>query len=470
MVLQLFGRLHPLLVHFPVAILILAFLLEVASRLRQFKKLKRAVGPVLLIGAVTSLLSLASGLALSREGGYDEALLSIHRNLGIATTVVAFSSYLMLQLDLVVGKGLRKRLRILLLIPVVVLVSLTGHFGGSLTHGEDFLTGVLTNPPEAQSTIVPLMPVASPNEAVMYSDVIRPILETRCYSCHSSLKQKGQLRMDEIDLMMRGGKHGLVLTRATPDSSSLYRRLLLPIEDKKHMPPGEKPQMSSAEIDLIHSWIADGFSFDKKVSAYDDKERILEFMATLRAMRHQKKSMVPEDDVAAASVQVIDKLTQRGILVMPVAFGSNYLTASFVNARSAGDQDIDLLASLNKQLIWLNLEHTAVSDNGMKALARMDGLRVLYLNNTGVGDEGIRNLRGLRELSYLNLVGTNITDSVLNVLAEFKSLENVFVFNTKISSVGMRRFMSKHQIPRIDTGHYQLPVLATDTLVYRRKV
>ena len=88
-----------------------------------------------------------------------------------------------------------------------------------------------------------------------------------CY-CHSSSKQKGDLRLDKEEFIMRGGKNGLVIKDGPVDSSSLYKRLILPLEDEDHMPPNEKPQLSSSEIALIQYWIEDHADFTKPVSEF----------------------------------------------------------------------------------------------------------------------------------------------------------------------------------------------------------
>src|SRR5688572_11873986 len=84
---QLFGRFHPLLVHLPIGILFLAFFFEFASYFSKFKKLRQAVQPSLFAGALFSIAAVASGLILSKEGGYDDHLLILHRNTGIATAL-----------------------------------------------------------------------------------------------------------------------------------------------------------------------------------------------------------------------------------------------------------------------------------------------------------------------------------------------------------------------------------------------
>jgi uncharacterized membrane protein len=63
------GRFHPLLVHLPIGILIVAALLEIAGRWSGRAALSVAAGPVLVAGAFTALLSAGAGYLLGHTGG-----------------------------------------------------------------------------------------------------------------------------------------------------------------------------------------------------------------------------------------------------------------------------------------------------------------------------------------------------------------------------------------------------------------
>ncbi len=92
-----------------------------------------------------------------------------------------------------------------------------------------------------------------------YSRDIRPILEKRCYSCHSRLKQEGKLRLDAGALIHKGGKNGPVMAPGKSDASEIIKRLITPDEDDR-MPPEGKP-LTPDQIALIKSWIDAGAKF-----------------------------------------------------------------------------------------------------------------------------------------------------------------------------------------------------------------
>lgn len=468
-IVQFFGRLHPLVVHLPIGILFLAFLFECLSQFERFREMSGAVQPSLLFGAVFSIAAVGSGLFLSQEGGYDETLLQRHEYMGIATAVFTVLLYFVrLRIArLSVSEKKIRSIRILSFLPVVLLLSITGHLGGSMTHGEDYLFESLAVE-ERTDPITELKAISNADEAILYQDIIEPILDSKCYSCHSSKKRKGELRLDQVEFIMQGGKHGTILEAGNPDSSSLYSRLMLPMEDKLHMPPNERPQLSSSEISLVKAWIEEGASFDKKVNSFTQAGKIKNYLAALITQMHQEP-LIPAEEVSTADGNALSALRQKGILILPVGTETNYLSVSFVNARSATDADLQLLLPLKKQLLWLNLGRTEITDEGLKVIAQLSALRQIHFNNTSITDEGIKHLSPLTELNYINLVGTKITDTGLVHLTSMKKLKNIFVYQTAVTPKGLEDFSVKLPEARVDTGGYKLPQLASDSVVFKRK-
>jgi hypothetical protein len=115
--------------------------------------------------------------------------------------------------------------------------------GGSITHGSDYLTKHF---PPATKVIVKQKEsrYLMCSKALAYTDVIKPILETRCYGCHGPNKQKGKLRLDEPDFILKGGKDGKIIIAGKADESNLIERIFLPKENEDHMPPKEKAQLT----------------------------------------------------------------------------------------------------------------------------------------------------------------------------------------------------------------------------------
>ena len=462
-----FGRLHPALVHLPIGILLLAFVFELLSQTKRYKKLKAAVRPSLFYGMLSAALAAFSGYVLSQEGGYDDQLLTQHKWMGIATAGLAFLVYLFRRKSFALLKSDQRKAVLFLFFPLVILVLITGHWGGSLTRGEDYLFGTSTDdqPSSTADKISKRNSITNVDEAKVFSDIIQPLLEEKCYACHSSKKQKGQLRLDQVDFILKGGKQGEILVAGDPLESELFKRVTLSIEEKEHMPPRRESQLTSSEIELLRWWIAEGATFDKKVIELTQSTEVSAYLKSLTSTQIIE-SWVPENEVEVADNAVLSELRSAGVSVAKVGANSNYLTVSFSGRRKVEPRDIELLRLLSKQIVELNLARTSVSDEQLLLISELKELRRLHLEYSHVTDFGISHLKACENLLYLNLIETKVGDEGLKSLTEIKSLKELYLFNTNITKEGLSNL--NPQI-KVDTGKYQLPFLASDTIVFRKK-
>ena len=106
---------------------------------------------------------------------------------------------------------------------------------------------------------------------MVYSDIIQPILQEKCYSCHGPRKQKAKLRLDGKDNILRGGKDGKVVEAKLNEKPEMLRRILLPPDDEDHMPPKEKGQLSERQVMLIRWWLEKGADFNVKGKGHTTK-------------------------------------------------------------------------------------------------------------------------------------------------------------------------------------------------------
>jgi len=160
---------------------------------------------------------------------------------------------------------------------------------------------------------------------------------------------------------------------------------------------------------------------------------------------------------------VIKKLRGMGVVVVPVAANSNYLSVSFVTLPAAADKDIQLLLPLKKQLVWLKLSDTKITDVSMGVLAQCSNLTRLQLDSTGITDKGLSSVSGLSQLQMINLVATKISAAGLLLLKDLKALQSVYVYKTGIKSTDWVLLKKSFPKLRIDTGGYTVPLFETDT-------
>ena len=455
---ELIGHFHPVLVHLPIGILLLACLFQWLSIKEKFSSLRPAIGITLFVGMISAVIACITGYLLSLSGDYDEELAFTHQWFGIAVALVSIVMYYLNRK--VVAPSIILGMSVLMFILIII----TGHFGGSLTHGSDYLTGSLNSKADSSNTKY-RKPLPNVQEALIYSDIIQPVLQNKCYTCHGKSKQKGKLRLDLPERLMKGGKDGVVIVAGHPEQSEMITRLLLPREDEDHMPPKEKSQLLEEEIALIHWWISTGAPFDKKVKELDQPEKIKPVLTGLQNPEEEKQIIpdIPVTKVEKADDGSIKKLKDIGVVIMPVAQNTNYLMANFITASRHTDKEIELLLPLKKQLIWLKLGSTSITDSALKIIAECTRLMRLQLEYTGITDQGLGYLSSLDNLQYLNLVGTSVTAQGLLQLKELKSLKSIYLYKTEVARSDWEILKKAFPKTFIDSGGYTVPILATDT-------
>jgi uncharacterized membrane protein/mono/diheme cytochrome c family protein len=459
---EFIGRFHPVLVHLPIGILLLAAVFQFMAGSKKFEVLQPAVKPSLLFGMIAAIASCISGFLLSQNGEYDAALVSKHQWFGISVAVIAAAAYYL---------TLKKSGYIKWVMPLIaLLIIITGHLGGTITHGEGYLTKALTE--KNDHSAVANKPLPNVQEALVYNDIIQPIFQSKCYTCHGESKQKGKLRLDEPSFIIKGGDDGKVIIPGSAGESEMIKRLLLAADNKEHMPPKEKPQLSKAQIELLHWWITTGASFDKKVAALSQPEKIKPYLTALQNGEQKNSGAItdiPTAPVAKAADSVIEKLRAFGIAITPVAQGSNYLTVNFVTVDSIEPVHLQLLKQLSKQVISLKLGQTNLTDAMLADVGKLTALTRLYIDKTAITDKGIVYLKNLTALQYLNVSGTGVTANGLSSLAALKNIKQLYVYQTLITPQESSKLKSVFPNAMIDTGNYTVAFLQSDTMKVKAK-
>ena len=224
-VLTFMGRLHPMIVHFPIGLIYGALLFEFVAWKSNASKFFAGTKMLVFTGAFTSILSVVLGLILSRTDSYGSNVLSLHQWIGIATMVLAIITAYCYQ------KGSRKA-QYGMLLATVMGVTVAGHYGAELTHGEDYLSSAFSDGKSVASTTsddenLPDFILASQKGPLAESQLqdlniqVRTIFAHHCYSCHGPLKMKGDLRLDSKEAIFKGGKNGSIFTPGRPEKSEL---------------------------------------------------------------------------------------------------------------------------------------------------------------------------------------------------------------------------------------------------------
>lgn len=265
---QLVGRLHPMVVHFPIGLLVTALFLELLTLGDRRLELRPGIAWLVGIGAVSSLAAALAGLMLAYGGNYTPETLGIHRWTGLATVVLSsVAAGLLWRAHRSTHPPDRNAYRVVLASGVVCLV-VAGHYGASLTHGSDYLSSVLPWNKEgsAGASSQLLAELASHEQMAPLSEVhltklnteVRRILARNCYLCHASdTDSDGGLELDSRQAIEAGGDGGPVVVPYASQQSELVARLELPAGHEKAMPQRGRP-LTRDEVALIALWIDRG--------------------------------------------------------------------------------------------------------------------------------------------------------------------------------------------------------------------
>jgi uncharacterized membrane protein/mono/diheme cytochrome c family protein len=277
------GRLHPLLVHFPIGLLVVALFMELMSIGGKRPGLREGVNWIVTLGAVFAILSAAMGWFLSTYDDYSGDLVQSHQRWGIATAIAATICTLLLQLTL---KGKFTNLipyRTCLFLTVAALV-VTSHLGASLTHGEDFLSSALPGNTESQDHAGSMELLAELNHLDAYTETqldrlnleVRAIFARNCYQCHSENKKKGELVLENKRGVYQGGESGEVIIAGSSENSELFRRISLSTDHDEVMPKKGKV-LKDHQIALIKLWIDQGAHWaDRALEVFPEAPLALE--------------------------------------------------------------------------------------------------------------------------------------------------------------------------------------------------
>lgn len=445
------GRLHPLVVHFPIALALVAVAVEWWRAVTRQQGLSPLTRPLLWIAALSAVASTATGWmnAFHERDGDGSSTLFLHRWIGTATAIglVALAAW---------GESVARELARATQVATAQLgafrwaalvtalaVGATGHLGGDMVYGEGYLAKVLFPPsaPSASEGELPPTEVAAAQrvelapEDLHFVETVLPILEAHCFECHGARKQKGGLRMDSKAWLFNGDEEDWTVLPGESAESLLLQRVLLDRADPDAMPP-EGPGLSEAEREAIGAWIDDG-------AAYPDAETIAAATAADEEAGDVATGAGGGSDVPVRSAAEVraradaaaQVLAARGVLVQPLAIDSPYLDVNAARAEPpVGDADAALLADLAPLVVDLNLAKSAITDEGLAAIGGFPVLERLRLDETAVGDAGVSALGVLPKLQSVNLVGTKVTAACRDWLHAQPALRRVYVWRTAVES------------------------------------
>lgn len=413
------GNFHPVLVHMPIGILMFAFLLEIYQRLKPLEKLGVSIKFALGIGVLSAFAAIGTGLFLEEHGAYDETLLFRHKWMAIALTVISIIIFFAKNTK----HAVLAKLYFPLFIVVNIMLMLAGHWGGSMTHGADFLTK-----PLASNTVE----ITNVDEAMVYHEIIRPILDAKCVSCHNSKKAEGNLLLTTEAEILAGGDTGNPLDSVADFGKPLMaHRVTLPLEDEKHMPPKGKVQLTPNEIALLHWWLENKNCFECKTADLGRSKKIQGYLNALESDTTTRGLLAKSLEPAPA--EWLASLKATGTPIYPLKEESPLYIVHLANRKDLNEASFELLADYPEHIVELSLANSNFSDTLVSVLPNFKNLTKLQLQHTAMTDRGFQELSKLEKLESLNVYGTQITDAALETLKALPGLTDLYVWKTEIT-------------------------------------
>tara|TARA_A100000164_G_scaffold125043_1_gene110964 strand:- start:876 stop:2249 length:1374 start_codon:yes stop_codon:yes gene_type:complete len=451
--LSLVGRFHPLIIHLPIGFIVMGLLIEINKK--KFKWSNDALKFIFFWATISGILSIISGYFQYQKAGYLWDTIDLHLYAGISTVLLSFCFYLYLNGVNYLISVPRK----VYTIGHLVILSITGHLGGNITHGEDHLTEPIYNMVGmSNEDMKESMNYKDYSDKSVYVNLIQPIINNKCVKCHNPKKTKGGLQMHNFEVLKKGGRNGKVLDFENPELSEILVRIHLPKSEKKHMPPSGGKQLSKEEIEIIGNWIASGSSPAQSVAELKLDENLKSYFFMT------KTNFFPDVKILAVDFEKIKELKSQKIFVSPINKSSNFLSVSTINKRDFNDKDIDKLLEIKDNIVTIDFSKSSITDSIFLRLSEFPNLTVLRLTDTKVRGEGIEKLSVLENLKRINLVNTEFDTAFLKSLTQFKSLEKIYLFQESRSLI--TDVIPDDKIDLFDFGEYKLKDLPSDKEVY----
>lgn len=440
--LEVFGRMHPMVLHLPIGFFLALCVLELAAPKAADGTARAASTWLVRLTALSAVIAVATGLLHADQAEFNGEGLELHRNLGIALGIVALAAWgFHAKIDAAKTKLARAGYRVALVAGVCLLVP-TGHFGAELTHGPGFLTEPLRAEPDESNPAPPVAVLST------YDVRIRPILDAKCVPCHGDKKQKGGLSLATTASMLVGGRRGPALISAAPSTSPMFARIGLDLEHDKHMPPADHEQLEPAELADLTRWFAAGAPFEGLVEGLSSANAVASVSAGTASGTSATPVLTPVDPAALTALRAalahVQPLGEDSGLLW-VDFSASAKTLDDVAARA-------LLAPLSAQLADLSLARSQVGDGTIEMLAGFASLQHLDLRATAVSDLGLSSLVKLPKLAELVLSQTKLSDASVDSLIAMPALGRVHLWRSGISAEAIARLREARPNLSIDDG------------------
>ncbi|MBA4053986.1 MAG: cytochrome C [Marivirga sp.] len=425
------GRLHPLILHFPIVLIILALLFEAARYFDLLKSGDSVVMVILIAAAISTLASIGAGFFLFASGDYAGYLMEQHFWAGVITGVCVFTTLALYATYRIMARAYP--FYVIALALSTISVGYASHLGGSITHGQDYLSEHLNLIMDDSDDVD-----KPESEMLVYEDIIAPVFEAKCLSCHNEQKSKGKLIMTSYQNILRMGESGLPsVTPGVPEKSELFNRIVLPAGHDDHMPPEGKTPMNAEETKLLKFWIESGATDTLSLRTAAGNEDIRQTIRSLlpELTKYKTKAKVARLKTAALQQELNEVARELNISIYrdSAAEGNFFILAmKFPPAPFTNDQ-FRTLSPFFEVFSRVSLTASDIDDPGLYYIGQMVNVKELYLQKTKLDGSGLVYLQNLPNLEVLNLSFTRVDDKGAIDLLKIPNLKEVYLYRTYTS-------------------------------------
>lgn len=418
------GRLHPLFVHLPIGIYTTVVVLYLLKDKFEGVAINNILYLVVSISTTSALLSIIAGLFLSHESGYTAEDLAWHKNTAFAFGLTQYLLYSIFDRT-------NNFVKSIIIISSAILLVVSGHLGANITHGTHYLW------PDANSKKANL----DVQKNSLFEIAVQPIFNEKCTSCHNAKKSKGGLILTDSIGIKKGGEHGPILLAGNLVESKIIKSMLLPMNDKQHMPPDGKPQLSQDEKNTIKQWILSGASFVKKYNEYKDTDSF-KILATPWI---SNKKIEKTYNFKKVAPEVLASLASPYLSVKPLAINSPALEANFFVSAAFDRENLSKLTTIKEQLVSLNLSNMPLDDKCIDVIVQLTSLEKLVLNGCKLNDAQFQKLSKLPKLESISVANNTLSKDIEKNFSNLKALKHLYLNNTNVDFTTIKKFESKYK-------------------------
>ena len=436
------GRFHPLIVHLPIGFIIAAVLIEWRMKNERYQNV---ISYLWILSAITAGVASLCGWFLANEGSYANWTLFAHRWLGILIAVVSLYAWYARR-----GGSTSPLKKKATNVIAIVMLAITGHLGGNMTHGSDYLLEYAPSPIQKLlgygKSGNNLPQFADPDSVNTYRDIIFPTFEKKCISCHNDKVQNGGLNMASIDSIKVGGDGGPVIVSGDINSE-LLRRVTLPVTSAKFMPTSGT-HMTYHEVRLLEWWITQGAEYQTSISAMTANPSIQSILMSLYGLDLTPRPWIEKTKVLLPDSSVMTSIRSTGIKLNVIANNNGWVEVSNHIGSEVTEEQLRSLSVASDQITWLQLPNSGLTDEMIIHINDLSNLTKLKIQGNPITSTGLAQLENLSNLETLNLTNTKIDNSIFDLLSKMPKLKSLYLWQSEATAEAIED--ARTRFPDID--------------------